>query len=155
MTNIRTRLLLGFAAGSLSHVTFQGALGSVYFAAGMIPGLPWSLAPQSPFGVPATVNLAFWAGLWGIAYALLEPRLTKRIGRIGGGLIFGVAAMMVRWFIVLPLKGAPIVEGFIPDLVVVYTGFHLIFGIGLAIIFGAGRSLAHSLSEAPLKARRG
>jgi hypothetical protein len=155
VTNIRARLLLGFAAGSLSHVIFQGALGSVYFAAGMIPGLPWSLAPQPPFGVPTTVNFAFWAGLWGIAYALLEPRLTPRVGRIGGGLLFGTAAMLVRWFIVLPLKGAPIVEGFVPNLVIVYTGFHLVFGIGLAVIFGAGLSLGHSQFGAPLKARRG
>jgi hypothetical protein len=149
MTNIPARLLLGFAAGALSHIVFQGALGSVYFATGMIPGLPWSLAPLPPFGVPTTVNFAFWAGLWGIAYALLEPRLTARIGRIQGGLVFGVAAMLARWFIVLPLKGAPVVEGFVPNLVVVYTGFHLIFGIGLAVIFGAGLRLAPSLSRAP------
>ncbi len=155
MTNIPARLSLGFAAGALSHVVFQGALGSAYFAAGMIPGLPWSLAPLPPFGVPTTVNFAFWAGLWGIAYALLEPRLTARIGRISGGLAFGVAAMLARWFIVLPLKGDPIVEGFVPNLVVVYTGFHLIFGIGLAVIFGAGLRLAPSLSRAPLTARHG
>jgi hypothetical protein len=155
LTNIRARVLLGFAAGSLSHVIFQGALGSVYFAAGMIPSLPWSLAPQPPFGVPTTVNFAFWAGLWGIAYALLEPRLTPHVGRIGAGLLFGVAAMLVRWFIVLPLKGAPIVEGFDPNLVVVFTGFHLIYGIGLAVIFGAGLSLAASLVQAPAKTLRG
>ena len=155
MSNISARLLLGFGAGALSHVVFQGALGTAYYALGMIPGLPWSLAPLPPFGVPVTINFAFWAGLWGIAYALLEPRLTARIGRIGGGLAFGVAAMLARWFIVLPLKGEGIVEGFVPNLVVVYTGFHLIFGIGLALIFGAGLALAPSITRTPAAARQG
>jgi hypothetical protein len=153
MTNIPARLLLGFSAGALSHVVFQGALGLVYFAADMIPGLPWSFKPLPPFGVPTTVNFAFWAGLWGIAFALLEPRLTARIGLLKGGLAFGVAAMLVRWFIVLPLKGAPVFDGFVPNLVVVYTGFHLIFGIGLAVLFGAGLRLAPSLSRAHLAVR--
>ena len=80
MSSISTRILFGFIAGALSHVIFQGALGTLYFAVDMIPALPWSLKPLPPFGVPTTVNFAFWAGLWGIAYALLEPRLTPRVG---------------------------------------------------------------------------
>jgi hypothetical protein len=155
LLNIPSRLLLGFSAGALSHVVFQGALGTAYFASGLIPGLPWGFEPLPPFGVPRTVNFAFWAGLWGIAYALLEPRLTARVGLIQGGLLFGVAAMLVRWFVVLPLKGAPVVEGFVPNLVIVYSGFHLIFGIGLALIFGAALRLAPSLTWAPSKARHG
>ena len=141
MSQLPLRLLSGFSAGALSHVVFQGALGTLYFGLGMIPGLPWSFAPLPPFGVPVTVNFAFWAGLWGIAYALVEPRLTARVGRLGGGLVFGVAAMLVRWFVVLPLKGEPVVEGFVPNAVTVYAGFHLIFGIGLAILFAAALRL--------------
>ena len=86
MSNTSTRILFGFIAGALSHVIFQGALGTLYFAVDMIPALPWSLKPLPPFGVPTTVNFAFWAGLWGIAYALLEPRLTPRVGRVAGPL---------------------------------------------------------------------
>ena len=155
LSNLPFRLLLGFSAGALSHVVFQGALGSAYFASGLIPGLPWSFEPLPPFGVPRTVNFAFWAGLWGIAYALLEPRLTAHVGRIQGGLVVGVAAMLVRWFVVLPLQGAPVVEGFVPNLVVVFAGFHVIFGFGLAVIFGAALRLAPSLAQVPAKARHG
>jgi hypothetical protein len=153
--SIPARLLLGFSAGALSHLVFQGALGTAYFALGLIPGLPWGFEPLPPFGVPRTINFAFWAGLWGIAYALLEPRLSARVGLIQGGLLFGIAAMLVRWFVVLPLQGAPIVEGFVPNLVFVFTGFHLIFGIGLAVIFGVALRLAFSLVRAPAKARHG
>ncbi len=146
--SLSSRLLLGFGAGALSHVTFQGALGTLYYGLGMIPGLPWSFAPIPPFGIPTTVNYAFWAGLWGILYALVEPGLTRRLGVLGGGLVFGVAALLGRWLIVLPLKGLPIAEGLVPNLVLVYVGFHLIFGIGLALLYRAGRSLFAPQSEA-------
>ena len=142
------RLLLGFAAGAVSHIVFQGGLGVLYYAAGLIPGLPWSLAPLPPFGVPTTLNFAFWAGLWGILYALAEPGLTARVGRIGGGLLFGVAAMLVRWFVVLPVKGEPIAEGLIPETMLVFAGFHVAFGLGLALIFAAGLALVRR--EAPV-----
>jgi hypothetical protein len=135
MSNISTRLLLGFVAGGLSHVIFQGGLGAAYAAAGLIPAPIWSLQPVPPYGVPVTVNLMFWAGLWGILYALLEPRLTPRLGRIGGGLAIGVAALLTRWFAVLPLKGAPVAEGLDPTAVGIFVGFHLIYGLGLALIY--------------------
>ncbi|HYD99793.1 MAG TPA: hypothetical protein VEH84_10435 [Alphaproteobacteria bacterium] len=148
MSHLSTRLVVGFVAGALSHLVFQGALGTLYFAADMIPALPWSLRPIPPFGVPLTVNFAFWAGLWGIAYALFEPRLTPRLGRVVGGLLFGVAALLGRWLVVLPLKGAPFAEGLQAQAVTVYVGFHLIFGLGLAVIFGAALRLAGASPKA-------
>src|SRR3712207_8471108 len=59
-----TRLFVGFAAGFLSHLFFQGALGTGLYAAHILPSLPWSLAPVPPLGVPRTISLGFWAGLW-------------------------------------------------------------------------------------------
>src|SRR5689334_11712826 len=106
MSTTSTRLSLGFLAGFLSHLIFQGAFGSILYAANVLPALPWSLMPVPPFGVPQTVNLGFWAGLWGIGYALLEPRLTALFGRWSGGLIYGLAPLAGFWVIVLPLKGA-------------------------------------------------
>ncbi len=138
MLRTRARVLLGFVAGALSHVVFQGALGVVFFAADMIPALTWSLKPLPPFGVPTTLNYAFWAGLWGMLYALIEPRLTPKFGRALSGLLFGIAPLLVRWFVVLPLKGAPVAEGLVGNAVIVYVGFHLIFGLGVALLYGAG-----------------
>ena len=136
-----THLFLGFFAGALSHLIFQGGLGSILYAAHLVPALPWSLAPVPPLGVPRSVSLAFWAGLWGLVYALLEPRLTILFGWWVGGLVFGIAPLLVYWFVVLPLKGAGIGGGFHLAMVPIEVAFHGIFGIGLAIIFRSGRAL--------------
>ena len=135
MSKISTRLFLGFAAGSLSHLIFQGGFGASLYAADLLPGLPWSLAPVPPLGVPRSLNLAFWAGLWGLGYALLEPRLTARFGRWLGGLVYGLAPLAGYWFVALPLKGLGVGGGFQLARMPSDIAFHLIFGIGAAILF--------------------
>jgi hypothetical protein len=135
MLSLSTRLLIGFGAGALSHLVFQGGLGAVYHAAGLIPGQLWSLDMVPPLGVPKSANLAFWAGLWGVLYAALQPRLTARLGLLWSGVSIGLAALLCRWLIVLPLKGEAIAEGFDPQSMLVFIGLHLVFGLGLAVIF--------------------
>ena len=141
MSATSTHLVLGFLAGALSHLIFQGGLGSILYAAHLLPSLPWGLAPMPPLGVPKTLSLGFWAGLWGLVYALLEPRLTAHFGWWVGGLVFGIAPLLVYWFVVLPLKGAGVGGGFHLAMVPIEVGFHAIFGIGVAIIFRSGLAL--------------
>lgn len=152
MNTIATRLVLGFLAGLLSHLIFQGAFGSILYAAHVLPALPWSLAPVPPLGVPRTLSLGFWAGLWGLAYALLEPRLTARFGWWLGGFVFGLAPLAVHWFVVQPLKGIPIGGSFEPAMALIAIGFHLAFGIGTAVLF---RFLARRWGGAAQAARHG
>ena len=142
MSTLSTRLTLGFAAGFLSHLVFQGAFGSVLYAAHLLPTLPWSLMPVPPLGVPRSLALGVWAGLWGALYAVLEPRLTARLGRWPGGLAFGTLPLAGHWFAALPLKGFGVGGGFHPAMVPIEIGFHLVFGLGLAILFRAGLLLA-------------
>jgi hypothetical protein len=136
MPAISARLALGFTAAALSHVIFQGALGAALHAGNLVPELVWSLEPVPPFGVPATVNNMFWDGLWGMLYALLEPRLTARLGRLPGGLVLGLASLLTFWFVVLPLKGAG--GGFDGAEVAIDVAFDLTFGLGTAILFRVG-----------------
>lgn len=96
MSNDLNRLLIGFAAGVASHFVLQGSYGTLLYAAGLLPTLPFSLAPVPPLGVPGSASLAFWAALWGVLYSALEPGLTRRLGRLAGGVAFGLA---------LPLMG--------------------------------------------------
>lgn len=133
-----TRFVLGFAAGLLSHLVFQGAFGAILYAAGLVPALPWSLAPVPPLSVPRSLSLGFWAGLWGVLYAAFEPRLTAGLGRWPGGLAFGALPLAGHWFVALPLKGFGIGGGFHAAAVPIHVGFHLVFGLGLAVLFRAG-----------------
>ena len=143
MSTTSTRLLLGFTAGFLSHLVFQGALGTLLYAAHLVPALPWSLEPVPPLGVPKTLSLALWAGLWGIVYSLLELRLTARLGRWLGGIAFAFALPLVgHWFVAQPLKGFGIGGGFHLAVVPVELAFTVAFGFGTAIIFGSGLVLA-------------
>jgi hypothetical protein len=138
-----TRLFLGFLAGFLSHLIFQGAFGSILYAANLLPALPWSLTPVPPLGVPRSLNLGFWAGLWGSVYALLERRFTAPFGWLAGGLVFGLLGpLLVFWIVVLPLKGAGFGGGFHLAMVPIHVGFHAAFGIGVAIIFRSLLALA-------------
>jgi len=148
MSTISTRLFLGFLTGFLSHLIFQGAFGSILYAADVLPALPFSLDPVPPLGVPKTLNLGFWAGLWGIGYALLEPRLTARFGWWLGGLVFGLAPLAIFWFAVLPLKGMGAGGGFDTAVVPIHVGFHEAFGIGVAIIFQSALALARRRVQA-------
>ncbi len=151
MSSIGTRLFLGFLAGFLSHLIFQGAFGSILYAAHLVPSLPWNLAPMPPLGVPKTLSLGFWAGLWGLTYALLERRLTARFGWWLGGLVFGLALPLVAyWFIVLPLKGFGVGGDFNLAMVPIEVGFHAVFGIGTAIIYRIGIALTGRVVRAPL-----
>ena len=138
VSSIATRLLIGFVAGFFAHLIFQGALGAALYAADLIPALLLSLAPVPPFGVPRSLNFGFWAGLWGLGYTLLEPRLTAGFGRWAGGLVYGLAPLAGYWFVVLPLKGLGVGGGFNPAMVPIEIGFHLAYGIGVAILFRFG-----------------
>lgn len=135
MHNLSTRLVIGFAAGALSHLIFQGALGTVYYSAGLTPVLPWSLDPVAPLGVPRSANLAFWAGLSGMLFGATHPKLGPRLGWLGSSLALAIAALLGRWLVVLPLRGEAIAEGFVPQTMLVFIGFHLAFGIGVALLY--------------------
>ncbi|HYE53037.1 MAG TPA: hypothetical protein VEB20_25795 [Azospirillaceae bacterium] len=144
--------LVGFAAGFLSHLVFQGALGTVLYAAWLLPALPWRFTPTEPLGVPHTLSLAFWAGLWGIAYALAEPWISARLGRWKGGLLFAyLLPLQTHWFIAQPLKGFGIGGGFHAAVIPIELAFTAAFGLGLVFFLRAGTALAGRRGGAALQ----
>lgn len=136
------RVIAGFIAGFISVWVFSsGAIAVVQAAGGAVPFAPWSMAPVPPFGVPQTLSAAFFGGLWGILYAVIEPRLTAKLGWILGGLVYGLLPMLALWFIVFPLKGVPVGAGFSAYGVFLGIVLHVAFGLGLAIFYRLARSL--------------
>ena len=133
-----TRLLLGFAAGFLATITFHQIGIWALHATGITPALPWQTGPVPPFNVPRIVSLAFWGGVWGIVFVLIERWLARFPGGYWvGAVLFGaVVPTLVFWFVVLPLRGAPVGGGWVYPGVLVGPIVDALWGLGTAMILG-------------------
>jgi hypothetical protein len=76
------RTLFSFIAGFLATVIFHQLTLAFLWWAGIAPFAPFSMAATLPFGVPAVISLAFWGGVWGIIFGLVDNRF-PRGGAIG------------------------------------------------------------------------
>ena len=135
---VLARLLLGFLAGFLATLTFhQIGLWGLH-AAGVTPAIPWVTAPVPPFGVPQVISIAFWGGVWGVVFVLVEPVLAR--GYIGywiAAALFGaICPTLVSWFVVLPLKGQPAGNGFHVPAVFVGPLVNGLWGLGTLMFLG-------------------
>ena len=89
----------------------------------------------APFGVPAILSAAFWGGLWGIAAAFVVLRLRGVLaGPLGWILFAAVVVTLVNWFVVFPLKGQPVGNGFRMPGVVVVPLVYALWGFGMWLI---------------------
>jgi hypothetical protein len=103
---------------------------------GAIPSGPYSLRPVPPLGVPAVLNLTFWGGVWGVAWAFVADRMPRNWPVFLAGFLFGaIAPTLVGWFVVAPLKGQPIAQGF--NLARMWIGplVNGVWGLGTALIY--------------------
>ena len=129
------RALLGFVAAVISVLIFHQAMWAALHSLAL-PGLtmpaPYPTDPIPPLGIPRIVNLCFWGGLYGLVYGLLLPKLTMPPWL--SGLVLGVVAALVLWFIVAPIKGRPLASGWVPRTMVVVLTIHAVWGIGVGLI---------------------
>ncbi|HTB40053.1 MAG TPA: hypothetical protein VK777_23385 [Reyranella sp.] len=128
-------VLVGFVAGALSVLVFHQLGFWIANELGYARAPLYSLRPVPPWGVPAILSLAFWGGLWGMAAAFLVPRLPRPFNDVLGWVLFAaIIVTLVNWFVVLPIKGAPMGGGFrLPGLVVVPLVYAL-WGFGMWLI---------------------
>ena len=133
-----SRLALGFVAAFLATLTFQQIGIWVLHAIGYIPFTAWNTAPKPPFGVPGVISLAFWGGIWGIIFVLIERWLPRFPGGYWvGATVFGaIAPTLVLMFVVFPLRGQPVGAGFAANLIVTFLIVHALWGFGTAVFLG-------------------
>jgi hypothetical protein len=126
---------LGFLAGFLSTLIFQQLALALLWWAGIASFGPYSMAATRPLGVPAVFSLAFWGGVWGIVFALLESRFRVASGYWIIAFLFGaIFPTLVALLIVLPLKGGPIGGGWHAPLLATAFIINGAWGIGTALI---------------------
>jgi len=108
-----SRGLIGFIAGFAATLIFHQVGVLLLHQVGVIQNFPYDLHPVPPLHVPRFISLAFWGGVWGIAFVFVERGfgygpLRYWIGAIVFGAIFPTAA---SWVFVAPLKGLPLGYG--------------------------------------------
>ena len=109
---LATKLLFGFIAGFLATLIFHQLALALMWSMDFAPYKPFAMTPTHPFGIPAVISLAFWGGIWGILYALIEGRFPNDGAYWAVAFLFGgILASLVAFVIVLPLKGQPMGGG--------------------------------------------
>ena len=126
------RPIPGFIAGFLAVLTFHQAMIGILHAMDVIGGAPFSLAPVPPFRVPQLLDLCFWGGVWGIAFALVARWLpgTAWIQ----GILLGIAAVLAGHLLVAPLKGGSITQGWGIRGLAIGLAINCFWGIGVALL---------------------
>ncbi len=124
----------GFVAGFLATLVFHQLTLALLWAMGVAPFGPFSMTATQPLGVPAVFSLAFWGGVWGILFVLIESRFPRDHRYWMMAFLFGaILPSLVALLIVLPLKGQPVGGGWRPSLL--FTAFLIngTWGIGTAL----------------------
>lgn len=132
---ILRRVAIGFLAGLLAVLTFHQATIGILNAYGLVGSAPFRTAAVGPLEVPAFLNQAFWGGVWGIVIALLTDALRSERGRVVAAMLVGaIGATAVGWFVVAPIKGLPIAQGWNPAAMWRAPLINGVFGLGVGLI---------------------
>jgi hypothetical protein len=133
--NYSAQLLFGFVAGFLATLIFHQLALALLWYIGMAPSGPFPMATTRPFGVPAVFSLAFWGGVWGILFALVQRRFPPSGAYWVAAFLFGaILPSLVALMVVLPLKGRPMGGGWHPPLLLTAFLINGVWGIGTGLI---------------------
>jgi hypothetical protein len=129
------RLAVGFVAGALAAVLCHQAMLALLYQAGWAITAPYSMAPTAPFGVPRTLSLMFWGGVWGMIFIHLQARAPRGLWYWLFVVFLGALMLsMANWFVWSPLKGNPIAAGWQPPRMRVGILVNGAWGLGTAIL---------------------
>ena len=132
------RILFGFIAGFLATLIFHQVVLALLWWAGVASFGPFPMVATQPFGMPAVISLAFWGGVWGILFALIDIRFPRGSGYWLTAFLFGaILPTLVALLVVLPLKGRPMGGGWQPAVVITAFLINGSWGVGTGLILKA------------------
>jgi len=135
-------VVTGFIAGFVGVLVFHQLGFFIANELGLLKVPLYSMRGVPPWGVPTILSSAFWGGLWGIAAAFVVPRLPGALSRALGWILFAaIVVTLVNWFVVLPIKGAPVGGGFRMPGVMVVPLVYGFMGFGMWLIAGLVRGV--------------
>ena len=127
--------VIGFFAGFIATLTFHQMALWLLWHAGVAPFRPYVFAAVPPFHLPAVISLAFWGGLWGVLFALIQDKFPSK-AYWGTSFAFGaIFPSLVAFLIVLPLKGKPMGGGWHWPLLVTAFLINGVWGLGTGGLF--------------------
>jgi hypothetical protein len=142
------KIVIGFIAGFLAVLLFHQPVLALLVSLGISKATVYSLQATAPFGVPQILSIAFWGGVWGVLFALIESRLPRGVAYWLCAFLFGaILATLVAWFVVAPLKGQPVAGGW--QAARMLTGFIIngAWGLGTALLFSGGMRMRGASSH--------
>jgi hypothetical protein len=99
-------LIVGFAGGFVSTVVFHQLALLALNEIGVTQAQLWVVTPVPPFGVPRIISLAFWGGVFGLFYPLMQARFSNAATFILVGAIFGaIVPTLCSWYLVNAIRG--------------------------------------------------
>ena len=66
------KVAVGFVAGFIAVLLFHQPALALLTQLGVAEASTYSFKATAPFGVPQLISLAFWGGVWGVVFALVD-----------------------------------------------------------------------------------
>ena len=132
MRRASTRIFLGSVAGALSILIFHQTVLQIFFWLGWSPHPAFRVAHVPPFNAPLVASITFWGAVYGGVFGFLLPFTMVPLWL--RGMAAGFCAMILAWFLFLPLMGQP--AAFDWQMWPMLRSFvaYQLWGVGLALI---------------------
>ena len=132
MHSTSTRIFLGCVAGALAMLIFHQTTWQVLYWSGLTLHPAFRIAHVPPFNVPMVVSLTFWGAVYGGVFGWACPRLPGSL--VVRGLLAGLFAICMAWFVVRPLAGHEVAFGWRASPMLFSAAANMMWGLGCAAI---------------------
>lgn len=142
--NLFKIIWISFIAGFLATLVFHQGFLEILFQLHWVAKKPFSMVATVPFGIPASISLAFWGGVWGVVGLMLLKRyLSDKKFYLLFILFGGIFPPFVAMMVVFPLKGISIVSFLNPMSIGMMFLINALWGYGSALFIKVMLRIIH------------